>query len=146
MATPRVERAAALFKEGFSCSQAVFAAFAEDGGLTREQALRIAQPFGGGLSHRGELCGAAGGGLLAIGLRHGRTRADDLAARDRTYALVNAFLDRFRDAHGALTCPGLLGVQIGTPEGMAAARAARLFDTRCAGYVASAVGLLEELL
>ncbi|MBN2205815.1 MAG: C_GCAxxG_C_C family protein [Candidatus Aminicenantes bacterium] len=142
----RVERAAALFKEGFSCSQAVFAAFAEHGGLTRAQALRIAQPFGGGLSHRGELCGAVAGGLLAIGLKHGRTRAEDLAARDRTYAIVNAFMDRFRSLHGELSCPGLLGLQIGTPEGLAEARARRLFETRCAGYVESAAALVEELL
>ena len=63
MAMSRVERAAALFKEGFSCSQAVFAAFAEAEGLTREQALKIAQPFGGGLAHRGELCAEPTGSL-----------------------------------------------------------------------------------
>jgi len=142
----RIERAAACFKEGFSCSQAVFSTFAETEGLAREQALKIAQPFGGGLAHRGELCGAVAGGLLAIGLKHGRTRADDQAARDRTYRLVNEFMDRFRAAQGALGCPELLGVHIGRPEGMAAARARGLFETRCSHYVETAVALLEELL
>jgi C_GCAxxG_C_C family probable redox protein len=140
------ERAAAFFKEGFSCSQAVFAAFAESEGLSRDQALKIAQPFGGGLAHRGGMCGAASGGLLVIGLKHGRTRAADEAARDRTYRLVHAFLDRFREAHGALDCPALLGVDIGTAEGMAAARSAFLFESRCRGYIQTAVALLEEIL
>lgn len=142
----RVERAVACFKEGFSCSQAVFSVFAEAEGLTREPALKIAQPFGGGIAHRGELCGAVTGGLLAIGLKHGRTRSEDLESRDRTYRIVNEFMDRFRAIHGDLGCMGLLGVHLGTPEGLAAARAQGLFDTLCPRFVETAATLLEEML
>ncbi len=142
----RPEKAVACFKEGFSCSQAVFSAFADEAGLARTAALKIAQPFGGGIAHRGELCGAVAGALLAIGLKHGRTRPEDLEARDRTYRLVNDLMDRFRAAHGSLDCPALLGVHIGTPEGMEAAKVRNLFQTVCPRYVATASVLLEELL
>ena len=37
----RIEKAVALFKEGFNCSQSVVAAFADQYGFTHEQALRM---------------------------------------------------------------------------------------------------------
>ena len=37
----RIEKAVALFKEGYNCSQSVVAAFADQYGFTREQALRM---------------------------------------------------------------------------------------------------------
>lgn len=138
--------AQALFKEGFSCSQAVLAAFSEAHGLDRETALRLSQAFGGGIARRADWCGAATGALLAIGLKYGRTRAEDEAARDRTYAVAAEFLRRFEDRFGALKCRDLLGCDIGTPEGAAEAEARRLHETRCADYVAAAADILEDLL
>ncbi|MCX6560070.1 MAG: C-GCAxxG-C-C family protein [Candidatus Aminicenantes bacterium] len=143
---PRVAKAAAVFEEGFSCSQAVFLAFAEDLGLERETALRLSQAFGGGMAHLGEACGAVTGAFMALSLKHGRTRADDLAARDRTYERMRRLADRFKELHGSLKCPTLIGVDLATPEGMAEARDRGLFRTLCAGYVRTAAELVDELL
>jgi C_GCAxxG_C_C family probable redox protein len=142
----RADKAAALFEEGFSCSQAVFSAFAEEMGLDRAAALKVSQAFGGGMAHLGEACGAVTGAFMAIALRHGRTKAEDLEARDRTYALMQRLAERFKARFGALRCPGLLGVDLGTPEGMREAREKNLFRTRCAEYVRAAAELVEELL
>lgn len=49
MKEDRVAKAIALFKEGYNCSQSVVAAFADEYGFTREQALRMAASFGGGI-------------------------------------------------------------------------------------------------
>ena len=43
----RIEKAVALFKEGFNCSQAVVAAFADKYGFTQEQSLKMSASFGG---------------------------------------------------------------------------------------------------
>lgn len=145
-AVKRKETALALFREGFSCSQAVLAAFSETYGLDRETALKLAQPLGGGIARRADWCGAATGALLAVGLKHGRTRAEDTVARDRTYAICAEFLRLFEARCGALKCRDLLGCDIGTPEGAAEAAARRLHETRCADYVAAAADLLENLL
>ena len=88
------DRAAALFEEGFSCSQAVFTAFSGDLGLDRDISLKLSQPFGGGMAHLGEACGAVTGAFMAIGLKYGRTRAADLEARERTYALMRQVSER----------------------------------------------------
>jgi hypothetical protein len=53
------EKALVLFKKKFHCSQAVFAAFAEEIGISEESALKIGSCFGGGLCNNGQVCGAA---------------------------------------------------------------------------------------
>jgi C_GCAxxG_C_C family probable redox protein len=142
----RPETALCLFRQGFSCSQAVAAAFAAELGLDREAALRLAQPFGGGIARRADWCGAVTGAFLAIGLKHGRDRADDTAARDKTYILVNKFISRFTARHGEIKCRDLLGCDIGTPEGQKQAEALKLHQTKCEDLVRDAAAILDELL
>jgi len=142
----RSDSAVSLFRQGFSCSQAVAAVFAEDLGLDRDTALRVSQPFGGGIARRADWCGALTGAFLVIGLKHGRTRAEDVAARDRTYALVQEFIRRFTARHGHFRCQDLLGCDIGTPEGQKRAEEQNLHKTKCEDFVRDAVALLEEIL
>jgi C_GCAxxG_C_C family probable redox protein len=140
------ERALALFKQGFSCSQAVLAAYAEDLGLPREMALRLAQPFGGGIAKSGDWCGAVTGAFQVIGLKHGRVRADDAAAKDKTYALVQEFIRLFREKHGTARCNELLGCDIGTPGGQKAIEEKKLHQTVCEGLIRDAAEILDRIL
>ena len=52
----RIERAVALFKSGYNCSQAVVAAFADIYGFTEEQAFRMSASFGGGIGRMQHRC------------------------------------------------------------------------------------------
>ena len=140
------DRALALFREGFSCSQAVLAAYAEGLGLPRDLALRAAQPFGGGIAKSGDWCGAVTGAFLVIGLKHGRVRAEDAAAKDRTYALVQEFIRRFREKHGTARCNELLGCDIGSPEGQKAIDEKKLHQTVCEGLIRDAAEILDRIL
>ena len=142
----RADRALELFRQGFSCSQAVAAAFAPELGLDAETALRLSQGFGGGIARRADWCGALTGAIIVIGLKHGRTRAEDAAARDKTYALVRELLARFTAKHGHVSCRDLLGCDLATPEGQKAIDELRLHQTRCEEFVRDAALLLEELL
>ena len=65
----KAEDAVALFQHGFSCSQAVLTVFAQDFGLDRDLALRISQGFGAGMAYTDDICGAASGAIMVIGLR-----------------------------------------------------------------------------
>ncbi|MBQ5888054.1 MAG: C_GCAxxG_C_C family protein, partial [Bacteroidaceae bacterium] len=67
----RIEKAVALFKEGYNCSQSVVAAFADMYGFTQEQALKMAASFGGGIGRMRQTCGAACGLFLVAGLETG---------------------------------------------------------------------------
>ncbi len=62
----RIEKSVELFNSGFLCSQAVFAAFSKDLGLSEEQALKIGACFGSGM-RKGEVCGACTGALMVLG-------------------------------------------------------------------------------
>lgn len=140
----RKDAARRLFKEGFSCSQAVLAAFAEEPGLSRETALRISQGFGGGIARTAGLCGAIAGGIMAIGLKHGRTRADDDDARETTYLRVRELLRRFQARHGSPACRDLLGCDIGTPEGRRRSDEGKYHERLCPLLLDSVVEILED--
>jgi C_GCAxxG_C_C family probable redox protein len=142
----RSDKAVAAFQEGFSCSQAVLSAFCEELGMGRATGLKVSSAFGGGIASTGNLCGAVSGGLMAIGLKHGRTRADDLAAKEKTYSLANAFMDEFRARHGSIVCRELLGCDLGTAEGKAEIKAKNHHGTTCTMLVRDAAELLEKVL
>jgi len=143
--TFQVDAALARFREGYNCSQATFSAFAEALGLPLDVALRLAAPFGGGIGRQGEVCGAASGALMALGLRYG-SALPDKATKERTYALAAEFLRRFEAANGAVRCRDLTGFDTSTPEGQAAAREQRVFTTICPRVVAAAIEIAGDIL
>jgi len=83
---------------------------------------------------------------MVIGLKHGKARPDDEAAKEKTYQLVRGFVSRFRERHGSITCRELINADISTPEGLQAARDRQLFATVCSALVKDTVETLEELL
>ena len=143
--TSRIDAAARHFREGFSCSQSVLAAFAPELGLDADAALRVSAAFGGGMGRLGHTCGAVTGALMVLGLRYGATVADP-AAKELTYAKARDFVAKFEARHGATDCADLLGLNIDTPEGQAAAREANLFKTTCPGLVASAAEIVGQMI
>ena len=147
MTRSRADEAEALFKKGFSCSQAVLAVFAGDFGLDRDTALKIAQGFGGGISHTDNICGAVSGAVMVIGLRYGRTKADNIAAKDKTYSVVQEFLRQFAQCHsGKTTCTELLGYNLSDPTQFAEAKQMNVTQAKCPNFVRDAVELVEKLL
>ena len=144
--TTTQKQAIALFDEGFSCAQAVFAACAPEMGLDRKKALKLSQAFGGGMAQMGLTCGAVTGALMVIGLKHGRTQADDQEAKDKTYALTKEFVQFFRDTFGTIGCRELIGIDLDNPEDVEKAEREGIFEKKCTEYVASAARWLENHL
>jgi C_GCAxxG_C_C family probable redox protein len=146
MTLTRADDAAALFTAGYSCSQAVCAAFAEDFGIDRDTALRLSCSFGGGMAHSGNTCGAVTGALMVIGMKYGRTDVGDLAAKEKTYAVANAFITEFLRRNHATGCTELIGLDLSDPKNLVLAREKDLFHTRCSRYVRDAAEILEKWL
>ena len=63
----RAKELRAIAVPHYNCGQSVVVPFAEDAGLTEEQAMGICANFGGGLK-RASACGAITGGLVVLGL------------------------------------------------------------------------------
>lgn len=132
-----------LHAGGFNCAQSVFAAFAEQSGVTPEFALRLAAPFGGGMGRKGEACGALTGALMVLGLRYGN---DQPEGKEEIYRITREFIAGFEQRHGTIVCRQLLGQDISTPEGLQAARDANLFSTTCPALVEATAKALHAFL
>ncbi len=141
----RKEKALRCFADHLHCSQSVLAAFSEECGITDETAFRLGSCFGSGM-RRGNVCGACAGALMVLGLMYGETHAGDREGRLRTDRLNDLMMDRFSRANGSCLCNELLGCDVRTPEGVQYARDRHLFTEFCPKMVASAVGILEDIL
>lgn len=146
MTRSHAEKAAACFNRQYSCSQSVCSAFAEDFGIDCDTALRLSGGFGGGMAHTGNTCGAVTGAIMVIGMKYGRTRADDPAAKERTYAKVAEFLDEFKKRHASINCTELLGCDLSDPKELERARSGGIMKAKCPGFVRDACEILEKVL
>src|SRR5674536_144977 len=108
----KADDAVALFQQGFNCTQSILSVFAPDFGLDHDTARRISHGFGSGIARTDKICGSFSGAIMVIGLRYGGIRADDVAAKEKTYAVVAEFLREFKMLHGSIACTDLLGYNL----------------------------------
>ena len=139
----KIETALALMAQGFSCSQALLAAFCRPYGLDETTALKLACGLGGGIKH-GEVCGAVTGAVLVIGLKYGYADGADKEGRALCGAKTVEFLNAFRQRNSHLICRDILGCDPSTEPGRQQALERNLFKTVCVDVVRSAAGILED--
>lgn len=137
----RVEKAVTLFKQGFNCSQSVFAACADIYGIEDETlALRLSASFGGGIGRMRQTCGAACGMFMLAGLQNGSITPHDIDGKKQNYALVQNLAAQFKAENGSLICAELLGIMPKLQEPTPEARTEAYYQKRpCVDMVANAV-------
>jgi len=140
------EQAVNVFKGGSNCSQAVISVYAEDFGLSRENALKISSGFGGGMGRMAKTCGAVTGAFMVLGLKYGNVDILDKGAREGIYGLVREFARRFENRNGSIVCRELLDCDINEPEGALAAKEKGLFTSVCPKMVGDATEILEKMM
>lgn len=93
-------------------------AFREESALEEDTALKIACGLGSGMGRKQEVCGAVTGGILVLGMRHGRGSRDERSATEMTYAKARDLMDFFAGRHGSCICRQLLnGCDLSTEAG-----------------------------
>ena len=99
-----------LFKKGYNCSQAVFAAFCDETEMDLETALKIASSFGGGMGRLREVCGAVSGMFMTAGMLYGYS--DPLGGEEKAkhYKLIQILAKEFENENGSIICRELLGL------------------------------------
>ncbi len=110
------EKAVSLFKEGYNCSQSVFAAYADRYGIDKEMALKLSASFGGGMGRMREVCGAVSGMLMVAGLEIGATEGKDVIGKKANYDMVQKMAGIYREANGSIVCKELLGLVPMAPQ------------------------------
>jgi C_GCAxxG_C_C family probable redox protein len=141
------EEAVAMMAAGFNCAQSTLGVFCEKLNFDRETALKLATGFGAGMARRQEVCGAVTGGIMAIGLKHGRGPGDEKPVAEHTYLLVGKFMERFAAKHGSCLCRVLLDdCDLLSESGRKFYDDNKLSEKICRPCVAEAVRILEGIL
>ncbi len=141
----KVEKSAAYFRDGFNCSQAVFAAFATDFGVAEELALKISTQFGGG-ARKGEMCGAVSGALMVLGLKYGHFNRNSPEEKGNAYKKAEEFMNRFMEKNGTVVCRELLGYDVSKPKDMEKIKELDLFKITCPKMIQCATEIVEQML
>ena len=143
----RADRAEILFRQGYNCSQSVFAAFADVIGMTEEEAAQLASPFGAGFGKLREVCGAVSGMTMLAGKIAGYSDPADRDGKIRVYKLVQDMCAEFEAKEGSIICRELLGLEKGEDLGEPAVRTEEYYRSRpCVGACRVAADIAERHL
>jgi C_GCAxxG_C_C family probable redox protein len=137
-----VEKAVECFKQGYSCSCAIFSNYGTELGIDKANALKVSAPFGAGMARMGETCGCVTGALMVLGLKY----AAGKDSKEKLYRIANEFADKFKKKNGSVMCRELLGYDISTDEGFNIIKEKNLVNTLCPKLVQSAAEILEEIM
>ena len=98
------------------------------------------------MARKEEVCGAVTGGILVLGLRHGRGSKDDRSAMELTYLKTRELMDEFVKKNGMFICRKLLhGCELTTEEGQKYFKENELLKKVCVPCVQSVAEILENI-
>jgi C_GCAxxG_C_C family probable redox protein len=134
-----------LFKGRIHCSQIVAGEFAEQLGYSKEELLRIANPFGGG-NFVGDVCGAVAGAYMVLGMRYGNDEHGNDHQDNLCRSKVKEFQEAWKKRRESLICRELLGYDFADPaERQEAFDSGRVFQL-CPNLVVEAIEILVDLI
>ena len=147
MSETRADRAEALFRQGYNCSQSVFAAFADVVGMSVEEAAQLASPFGAGFGKLREVCGAVSGMTMLAGKLKGYSDPEAREEKVELYKLIQKMCAEFEEKEGSIICRELLGLEKGEDLGEPAVRTEEYYRSRpCLGACRTAAEIAEKYL
>ncbi len=143
----RREIAERFFVEGYNCAQAVVLAFEDIFQTDREELLKIASSFGGGLGRMREVCGAVSGMAMVAGAARGYSSSSDKEGKAAHYALIQRLAAKFKEKNGSVICRELLGAKLTATTPTPDERTPEYYKTRpCAKLVGDCAEILSEEL
>ena len=117
----------------------------EDLNFDKDQAAKMATPFGGGVARFGTICGALVGGAMALGFCYGRTQAEEKEKREKTYGKVQEMLKEFQKDFGTIQCQGLIQLNLMDPADRQKFQDQKLIN-RCSQFVAQTAEKARRLV
>lgn len=143
----RKQKAVRLFKEGYNCSQSVFAAYSDLYGIDINTALKLSSSFGGGMGRMREVCGTVSGMFLVAGLETGATEGKDIEGKKYNYDIVQRMATEFKKKNGTIICKELLNLDSVEHETTPEKRTKEYYKKRpCIKLVEDAADIIENVL
>lgn len=141
------ERAVELFKQGYNCSQSVFAAFCEECGIDFETALKISSSFGGGMGRLREVCGAVSAMFMVAWIKYGYVDPKDTLSKAEHYKRIQQLAEKFKEINGSIICRELLGLSVRSESYIPEERTEEYYKKRpCAKIVSKAAEIMQEFI
>lgn len=131
-----------MMDKGYNCSQVVFSYFAEDYGIDKKTAMKIATPFEMGV-YESKTCGALSASYMVLALKYGST---DMKERLELAEKIKKINKVFKEKMGAIECKDLLGMKILEGNNIEIAEEKGLFQNVCANSIKTVITALEDLL
>lgn len=143
----RADRAEELFRQGYNCSQSVYAAFADVIGLEAGDAARQVSAFGAGFGKLREVCGAVSGMTMLAGILKGYSDPGDREGKIELYKLEQEMCAKFEEEMGSIICRELLDLKKGEDLAEPAVRTEEYYKSRpCVKACRVAAQIAEEYL
>ena len=120
------DKAKELFLEGYTCCQAVVAAFADE-------PCKLASSFGGGMGRLREVCGAVSGMFMISGLAQGFAEKKSPEKAEH-YQRIQDLAAAFKKENGSIICRELLGLDKGNQTTVSGDAFAATPEERTAEY------------
>jgi len=146
MIKPLEEKAIEVFRSGLNCAQAVVTSYSDKLQFDNSIALSVACGFGGGMGRLQETCGAVTGSFMVLGVYNCKKISDNKDRKEKTYAMVQKFSEKFKNINGSTDCRSLLKCDLKTEEGHRYAIEHNLFGTVCEKCISDSIGIIEELI
>ncbi len=141
------QAAVETFLSGYNCAQSVLLSHFDETQMDKNIALKLSCGFGAGMGRNEEVCGAVSGGIIAIGLKHGKGINDTDSNKEKTYKLTKELMNRFESKHGTYICRKLLrDCDLMTENGQQYFIENDLKTKVCCECIKSAVEILEDIL
>lgn len=137
------DKAENYFNSGYNCCESVVLAVCDYMGVNKETPLKIATPFGSGMSRNGSNCGALSAAFISMGMTKGRENNED--SRDPAYIPADIIFNKFKEEYGTVSCREITCLDMRNPEVMAQNKE-RLHKEICGPIVRQVTDwILEEL-
>ena len=96
------------YAKGYTCSQAVMCAYAEEMGIDKDIAYRMIEGFGGGCGGMQEVCGALSAAFAVISFHCSDGKLEGGESKLDTYAKIREAAALFEEKFGAIVCRDVL--------------------------------------
>ena len=127
----------------FTCCESILLALSDYLEIESDIIPSIASSLGGGLGGCGETCGCITGAAMALGLKFGRSSAEE--SKDEAYAAVRRLVDLFQDKYGTAACKDLIGMRMRDAE-LTADEKQKLHDDVCNGIMENTISWTVDIL
>lgn len=117
MQKSRVDLAIQKHKQGYNCCQAVVCTYCDMLGIKEEDAFRMTEAMGLGMSGLMQTCGAVSGAMMLAGLKNSDANMERPSTKRDTYALAKRLADVFCQKNGSVLCAELKGNRLRSCDG-----------------------------